>query len=1262
MGGIDNVKRFILFTATALLLLIGTALVFADGLPDRYYLRISFTDSAAYKDALKEFNTVKHYDIAGVDRKNFQIDVFVSGNEFQELKGQYKLEVLATPQDMTPDRVDPLYKNPTEMETLVQEFHAEYPDITALISIGTTEEGRTMRAIKISDNPSVDEDEPVVLFNAQHHAREVMTPEIMLDAIEYLCSHYGSDPRVTHWIDTLEIWIVPMVNLDGVNYVFTQDDYWRKDRHSPPPGSSCYGIDPNRNYESFWGTCDGSSGDPCDDLYRGTLPGQAQCVTNMMNFASTIKPVFDISFHTYSELVLYPYGCTGVFTPENELISDVGRQMAALIETDDGTMGYSPGTSWELLYATDGGDIDWYYAELGTFAFVIEVNSWSQGFLPPYNPWRDDTVLRLRPAWQYLLDRVEGPAITGLVRDACSGTPLNARVILEEYPLTADESPRMTDSFGRYFRVVAPGIYHVNVSAPGYTPVTLPVSVQNSRVNLNIDLVPDGSYGLYVIDHTALDSDGDNDGVIDPGERVALEVFLQSIGSTTNVSADITTSDPYVTIETGHAEFGDIEDGATGGSITPHFVISVDHLCPSEHIVEFQVSIHADQTICTDSGILIEKVSNYVYECPIYEELLDSDPSWPIQNIGTGGWAFGHPTAGPVNGHTGTNCYGTNLSGEYGDNGDFTLTSLPFDCTNVSHAELIFWRWLENESGYDTAYVQVSNDNVTWNTVWSGYGDDLQWTEQRFDISETADGQPYVYIRWKLTSDGSVTRNGFYIDDVTICGDTLPPNVPSLRHLNHAIDDSAGGNDDGQINPGESIHLSVTLENPGTDATGVFATLSSNNPHVTITTPSADFPDIAQNGSGTSSTDYVFTISTEADDGETIHFELNWFSNEFSGRTQFIDMIVAPTLTFSSMGVLDGSGDNDGVLDPGETAQIRLTLLNTGNGSAHNVTGTLSSNHPEYITMPDPSASFIDIVGGGEGDSIAPHFTVMASPSTPNHTLITFTVSLSASGYTTTDTFEMDVTSSNFIRRYEWSLNTNPGWTTEGQWAWGIPQGSNGDPTSGFTGSNVYGYNLAGAYPNNLPETNLTSTAIDCSHLMNIEVRFMRWLGIESATWDHASFRVSVNGTNWTTVWEHTGSTLIDTSWQSMSFDISNIASHQSTVYLRWVMGSTDSSVTYCGWNLDDIEIWAESDQPVNTPTPTAPPTCIHDGDVNMNGSITAGDAQLSFQIALGAYSPSETEFCAADCNGNSSVTAGDAQGIFAAALGLGSCVDPITP
>ncbi|HUU84910.1 MAG TPA: S8 family serine peptidase, partial [Phycisphaerae bacterium] len=164
---------------------------------------------------------------------------------------------------------------------------------------------------------------------------------------------------------------------------------------------------------------------------------------------------------------------------------------------------------------------------------------------------------------------------------------------------------------------------------------------------------------------------------------------------------------------------------------------------------------------------------------------------------------------------------------------------------------------------------------------------------------------------------------------------------------------------------------------------------------------------------------------------------------------------------------------------------------------------------------------------------------------------------------------------------YDFPLNSDPGWTTSGDWAFGTPTGGgsyNGDPTSGFTGSNVYGYNLAGDYANNLPATYLTTTAIDCSGLSDVGLSFRRWLGVESnSNFDEATIEVSNNGSTWTVIWRATdlGVDVADTSWQLVEYDISAVADNQATVYIRWGMGPTDGGLTYPGWNIDDVQIIA---------------------------------------------------------------------------------------
>ncbi len=160
---------------------------------------------------------------------------------------------------------------------------------------------------------------------------------------------------------------------------------------------------------------------------------------------------------------------------------------------------------------------------------------------------------------------------------------------------------------------------------------------------------------------------------------------------------------------------------------------------------------------------------------------------------------------------------------------------------------------------------------------------------------------------------------------------------------------------------------------------------------------------------------------------------------------------------------------------------------------------------------------------------------------------------------------------------YTWPLDVNPGWSVEGQWAFGAPKGGgthNRDPGSAHTGQYVYGYNLYGDYANNLPLRCLTTQAIDCSRVSQAQLRFWRWLGVEA--FDSATVQVSADGQNWSTVWSNQteGLVIVDVAWTPITLDLSAVADGSPTVFVRWGMGPTDDYTTYPGWNIDDVEIW----------------------------------------------------------------------------------------
>jgi len=168
------------------------------------------------------------------------------------------------------------------------------------------------------------------------------------------------------------------------------------------------------------------------------------------------------------------------------------------------------------------------------------------------------------------------------------------------------------------------------------------------------------------------------------------------------------------------------------------------------------------------------------------------------------------------------------------------------------------------------------------------------------------------------------------------------------------------------------------------------------------------------------------------------------------------------------------------------------------------------------------------------------------------------------------------------VMQYSWNMDANPGWTTEGQWAFGVPTGGGGssygnpDPTSGATGSNVFGINLNGDYANTVGSFEyLTTGPIDCSGFTQVSVKFQRWLNSDYQSYVYQTLEASDDGATWQSVWDNGTSEISDSSWSEQAYDLSAVADGASTLYLRWghqVAGS--GSFAYSGWNLDDVEVW----------------------------------------------------------------------------------------
>ncbi|MGC0329799.1 carboxypeptidase T [Streptomyces sp. SAI-170] len=285
---------------------------------------------------------------------------------------------------------DSRYHNYAEMNAEIDQRLAAYPNIMSKRVIGKSYQGRDIVAIKISDNVGTDEAEPEVLFTHHQHAREHLTVEMALYLLRELGAGYGSDSRVTSMVNGREIWIVPDLNPDGGEYDIASGSYrsWRKNRQ-PNSGSSYVGTDLNRNWNYRWGCCGGSSGSTSSETYRGTAAESAPEVKVVAGFVRSrvvggvqqIKAAID--FHTYSELVLWPFGytysdtTTGMTADDRNAFATVGQKMAA-------SNGYTPEQSSDL-YITDGSIDDYLWGAHKIFGYTFEMypSSGGGGFYPP---------------------------------------------------------------------------------------------------------------------------------------------------------------------------------------------------------------------------------------------------------------------------------------------------------------------------------------------------------------------------------------------------------------------------------------------------------------------------------------------------------------------------------------------------------------------------------------------------------------------------------------------------------------------------------------------------------------------------------------------------------------------------------------------------------------------------------------------------------------------------------------------------------------
>jgi murein tripeptide amidase MpaA len=565
-----------------------------------------------------------------------------------------------------------------------------YPNlVTTKQSLRNTIEGRPIYYVKISDNPDLTENEPRVLYTALHHAREPQSMMQMIYFMYYLLENYGTDPEATYLVDNRELYFIPVINPDGYEYNRTTNPsgggMWRKNRRN---NGSSYGVDLNRNYGpyTYWNAPNGgSSTTPSSDTYRGTAPFSEPETAAIRDFIAGKNIKNALNYHTYSNLLIYPYGALGHETPDSIIFREYAKDMTEFngytYGTDLQTVGYSTrGNSDDYMYDGDlllnGGKI---------FAMTPEVGS--TGFWPS------------QP---------------------------------EIFPLAIE------NLFPNIYYAWVAGAY-VNLIDPGY-----------------------------------------NQQYFNPGDVVTMNSVFRNKGLSdgSNIEVELTSLSPYVMINNGSATFNSIpaRDDAT---IATPFSFTILSTAPIDVEAKLLVTTTSDNIpMSFDTLSIILGTPVFVFkdsmENPLDNWTINITPSSSPHWEATTSTFYSSPTS-----------YTDSKNGQYISNATVTMTlTNPLDLSSINNPRLSYWTKWDIEDNWDYGQVKISiNNGSSWIPLQGqftnpGTGsfqppgqpvyDGVQSTWVKEDISLTGYTSSQVKIQFQLRTDGSVTRDGWYLDDIGI--------------------------------------------------------------------------------------------------------------------------------------------------------------------------------------------------------------------------------------------------------------------------------------------------------------------------------------------------------------------------------------------------------------------------------------------------------------------------------------------------------------
>ncbi|MCF6241957.1 MAG: carboxypeptidase regulatory-like domain-containing protein [Bacteroidales bacterium] len=423
------------------------------------------------KKTIYRLNKVVSIDRESTLRKNY-VYAYVSKSQFDEFNllgldysvqtaPSLKLAATMCP-DLTSVKNWNCYPTYNQYIDLLIEFATNYPNLCKLDTIGTSVTGRLIPVLKISDNVSLDEEEPAFFYSSTMHGDEVTGYVLMLRLIDYLLSNYQNDARVKKLIDSTEIWINPLANPDGT-YSSGNTDITGATR------ANANGIDLNRDFP-----------------YPGNENSPYQKETqDMMSFMEKHHFILASNFHGGAEVVNYPWDTWSTRHADDDWYIKISRQYADTAQANstgymtDLQNGITNGYDW---YPIAGGRQDYANYYLHSRETTIELSSTK---LPDASSLPAFWEYNYRSLLNYI-DRVHF-GIYGKITDT-EGNPVRAKISIENHDADSSEVYSNPEN-GMYYRMIAGGTYNITYSASGYDSLTKSNVLIGDDEQIRIDVV-----------------------------------------------------------------------------------------------------------------------------------------------------------------------------------------------------------------------------------------------------------------------------------------------------------------------------------------------------------------------------------------------------------------------------------------------------------------------------------------------------------------------------------------------------------------------------------------------------------------------------------------------------------------------------------------------------------------------------------------------------------------------------------------------------